>query len=125
MDLPSEPMQLRLDHLDPLEHWQVFAEAVHKRLLKGKEHYGNCGFERSLRELVAEIDEEVLDVCGWAFLLWYRIAALRKQLLTPGASNCSADLATDAAPVQERQEDENNNGDQDRSISPPEGRPMK
>ena len=57
-----------------------FAAAVTARLEKGREAYGDQSFSRPPGELVGEIKEELVDVCGWAFILWSRLHDLEQRL---------------------------------------------
>jgi len=62
---------------NPLAAWPQFMEAVRLRMEKARQAYGDASFSRPLAELAGEVEEELLDVCGWAFILWCRIAAIR------------------------------------------------
>jgi hypothetical protein len=57
-----------------------FIGRVHGRLEAGAEQYGEASFRRPVGELAGEIEEELLDVCGWAFILWTRVRRLRGVL---------------------------------------------
>lgn len=57
--------------------WGQFASDVGARLDQGAREYGDRSFSKDPRVLVMEIEEELLDVAGWAFILWTRIRALR------------------------------------------------
>ena len=57
--------------------WRLFASNVAARLEAKKQKYGDRSFSREPLELVREIEEELLDVSGWAFILWSRIHDLR------------------------------------------------
>ena len=54
-----------------------FAAAVEARCEKGAATYGDASFGRPVAELLDEVEEELLDVAGWAFVLWTRLRALR------------------------------------------------
>jgi len=56
-----------------LDAWPEFMEAIKERLEAGKREYGDSSFIRPASELAGEIEEELLDVTGWAFFLWLRI----------------------------------------------------
>ena len=56
--------------------FHAFGEAVAARLDKGRREYGDRSFDRPTRELLAEIEEELLNVCGWSFVLSRRIRRL-------------------------------------------------
>jgi hypothetical protein len=46
------------------------------RLEAGARSYGEASYRREPAELVDEIEQELLDVCGWAFILWCRLRRL-------------------------------------------------
>ncbi len=60
--------------------WQRFAAAVEKRLRAGQRAYGDASLSAHPRALLDEVAEELEDVCGWSFMLWLRLRALRKRL---------------------------------------------
>lgn len=62
---------------DPLSDWPAFVERAGRRLADGRRTYGDRSFSRAPRELVREIEEELLDVAAWSFILWTRVRALR------------------------------------------------
>ena len=66
--------------LRPLAAWPEFMEAIRQRLEKGKKEYGDSSFTRPPPELAEEIEEEILDICGWAFFLWLRMHNIKSFL---------------------------------------------
>ena len=75
---------------NPLDRWPEFAGTVRARLEKGQVEYGDASFKRPPDELLGEIEEELADVCGWAFVLWCRIYKLREKLVEAGVDTASA-----------------------------------
>jgi hypothetical protein len=65
---------------DPLDAFPAFAAAVRARLEHGRVTFGETGFAREPSELVGGIREELLDVCGWSFVLASRIDAIGAAL---------------------------------------------
>ena len=65
---------------DPLSHWPRFAELVESRQRAGRIEYGDRSFSRDPLELVGEIEEEIADVAGWAFVLFVRLQRVREAL---------------------------------------------
>jgi hypothetical protein len=63
---------------DPLDGFPSFIDRVRSRLAAGREAYGDESFLRPIAELLNEIEEELLDVCGWSFVLWERLQAMKK-----------------------------------------------
>ena len=72
---------------NPLDRWPDFAGTVLSRLEKGQTEYGDTSFQRPRQELIGEIEEELADVCGWAFVLWCRIRGLQKAVHADGDSD--------------------------------------
>ena len=62
---------------DALARWPAFAESVRVRLEAGRAAYGDRSFSRPPAELVAELQQEALDLAGWGFVLWCRLEAMR------------------------------------------------
>lgn len=60
--------------------WLEFVGVLHKRLEAGELAYGDASFEKAPTQLIGEIAEELLDVCGWAFVLWVRLQRLQARL---------------------------------------------
>lgn len=56
--------------------FEDFAARIRGRLEVGKREYGDSSFRRPMVELVGEIQEELLDVAGWAFILYSRLERL-------------------------------------------------
>lgn len=62
------------------EDWGQFAETLYMRLEAGEREYGDVSFTRPPAEVAAEIEQELLDVCGWAFVLWCRMRRVTSRL---------------------------------------------
>jgi len=62
---------------------------LRKRLEAGAREYGEISFRREPSELIGEIEEELLDVCGWAFILWCRLRRLQAVLRPESGPNSS------------------------------------
>ena len=80
---------------DPLCLWIDFGAAMRQRLEQGRKTYGDRSFQRPPAELLAEIQEELLDIAGWGFIAWTRLEELKNSL-----QRCAEPLAptTSAAP---------------------------
>jgi hypothetical protein len=61
---------------DPLAAWPAFAAEVRSRLEAGRAAYGDRSFAAEPAALVAELEQEALDLAGWGFVLWCRLRAL-------------------------------------------------
>jgi hypothetical protein len=62
-----------------------FIRDVNARLERGRVTYSDRSFSRDPAELLSEIEEELLNVCGWSFLLWCRIHRLGRWRTMTGA----------------------------------------
>jgi len=63
-----------------LRSWPEFSAHVSSRLEAGRGSYGDASFRKSLDALAGEVEEELLDVAGWSFILWTRVRGLRERL---------------------------------------------
>ena len=61
-------------------HFEKFMLKLEARLLQGQIEYGESSFTRPLIELVGEVQEELEDVSGWAYLLWVRMEKLKQKI---------------------------------------------
>ena len=53
--------------------WGQFSRLIKERLAEGMRAYGNRSFSKDPVESLGELEEELLDVCGWAFVLHERL----------------------------------------------------
>jgi len=65
---------------DPLSSWPVFVAEASSRLEAGRLDYGDRSFTLPPAELAREVEEELLDVAAWAFILWTRIRTIREAV---------------------------------------------
>lgn len=65
---------------DPLEDFAAFAAEARARLDAGRLAYGDASFSKPPAELVAELQQEALDLAGWGFVLWCRLERMRRAL---------------------------------------------
>lgn len=79
--------------------WTVFSGAVLRRLGNGHRDYGDRSFHRHPIELLDEVQEELLDVNGWSFILWKRLQGVRRGLACWRCPHCGkpVDLTEAAA----------------------------
>jgi len=62
------------------KHFNKFVKLLDERLKKGFEEYGDASFDRENIDLIGEIEEELLDVCGWSVIMFAKLEELRKKL---------------------------------------------
>jgi hypothetical protein len=66
--------------------FREFSTLVRNRLAQGREMYGDESFKRPPLELVGEIEQELLDVYAWSFILWSRLQRVTRKLDAPGSA---------------------------------------
>ena len=57
-----------------------FVVELKTRLQAGADEYGDLSFSSDPKELVKEIQEELLDVANWSFILYCRLNAIKRTL---------------------------------------------
>jgi hypothetical protein len=65
---------------DDLTKVPEFFSRVRIRLANGSADYGGSAHRKSSPELLGEIEEELLDVCGWSYFLWLKVRGMRSRL---------------------------------------------
>jgi hypothetical protein len=60
------------------DSYPVFCAEVQKRLEVGAREYGDGSFRKPDAALVREIEQELLDVMGWGFILWCKVRGLAR-----------------------------------------------
>lgn len=66
---------------DPLESFPRFVAAVQRKLEAGRAfELTNPAVERPAGELIAEIQDELADVCGWSACLWAKLEAMWERI---------------------------------------------
>jgi hypothetical protein len=61
----------------------VFVDMAAERFEKGAVAYGDKSFSQEPGELVRQIDEEIVDICGWSFVLHTRVRRLVEAVEEP------------------------------------------
>ena len=64
-----------------IEKFPQFAAAVRARLEAGRLAYKDSSFERPLVQLIEELRQEALDLCGWSFIVWARMERLERLVM--------------------------------------------
>lgn len=59
---------------------EKFFRKINARLTEGQKLYGETGFAGPALDTVAEIEEELLDIAGWGYILWVKLGRLRSAL---------------------------------------------
>lgn len=62
------------------ESWAEFVARVEKRLEAGAKEYGDASLRAPPAKLAGEVEEELLDVMGWGFLLWRRMRVIAERV---------------------------------------------
>lgn len=60
--------------------WSTFQAELTRRMEAGAREYGDASFHKTAPRTLTEIQEELLDVCGWGFILYVRLERLRAEL---------------------------------------------
>lgn len=60
--------------------WPDFVTSLSARLRVGAKTYGDKSFTRPLSELLEEIEQELLDQAGWAFIAYCRLQEMKRAL---------------------------------------------
>lgn len=60
--------------------WEQYVELVRCRMLAAEADYQGRGFDLPSEATIEEIEQELLDVFGWGFLLWRRMQAAKRAL---------------------------------------------
>lgn len=68
------------------DEFKAFMREILVRMEAGHQEYGDKSFLKPPLALVEEIKEEVLDVCGWAFILYRRVSKLAEKAAELDAS---------------------------------------
>lgn len=63
-----------------MEEFEDFVRLVQTRLSAGAKEYGDRSFSRKPLDLMNEIQEELLDICGWSFVLFTRLKKVQNAL---------------------------------------------
>jgi hypothetical protein len=63
-----------------VESWTHFSERVASRLEAGRREYGDRSFSKEPKAILAEVEQELFDVCGWSFILWCRLQTMSAAL---------------------------------------------
>jgi len=80
-----------------LDDYADFTQILLSRLAVGRETYGIASLHKSDEALREDISQELLDVCGWSFLLWYKLQQQQermKQLETGGHTDVPSHCPT-------------------------------
>ena len=64
------------------EVFSGFISKLHSRMNIGHEEYGDESFDRPLLALINEIEEELLDICGWGMITYSRIHDIKGKITT-------------------------------------------
>ena len=67
-------------NMKELAGFPLFRRKVLSRLQVGSREYGNGSFSRDPLSLLTEVKEELLDVCGWSYILFQRLERIERAL---------------------------------------------
>jgi len=72
----------RMEAPEWVEHFPPFIKILTERLKQGHIDYGNKSFSRDPLALIEEVQEELLDIVGWSFITYVRIAKIKSEIRT-------------------------------------------
>lgn len=61
-------------------NYRLFTIQLEERLYKGADSYGDLSFTRPCPELIGEVEQELMDICGWSFIVWCRLRKIREAM---------------------------------------------
>jgi len=73
--------------MDHFEQWGAFMGQVYRRLEQGEQAYHGLSFQREPVDLAVEVEQEILDLAAWSFILWTRLRAIKAKLEKSEADN--------------------------------------
>lgn len=62
------------------QQYPEFCAAIEKRLHVGAVDYGDKSFDLDSPTVMEEIEQEILDINGWSFILWVRSRRVKEAL---------------------------------------------
>ena len=65
------------------ESFDAFVAQVRSKCERGAQEYGDKSFDKEPHALVSELQQELLDICGWGWILWRRLERMRDALEPP------------------------------------------
>ena len=63
------------------KYFKPFVKALYFKMQEGYKVHTDKSFSKPPENLLAEIQEECLDICGWGLVLWIRLEELRNKLI--------------------------------------------
>ena len=57
-----------------------FLQQVEAKMDRGRTEYGDKSFYKPDGILLGDIQEELIDVCGWSIILWTKIEKLKSSI---------------------------------------------
>ena len=65
---------------DTIMDMEAYISQLKGRMAKGNHEYKEISFSKDPEELIQEIQEELLDVSNWGFILWQRLERIREVM---------------------------------------------
>ncbi len=69
------------------------AKAILRRLKKAAKEYGDASYDRTVAELLGEIELEMQDLVGWPFIIWRKMQTLPVAERTPQTKQAAEALS--------------------------------
>ena len=77
---PTKPHNTAANHLGWRLEFQEFLQKLEQKVEAGALAYGDRSFNLPADHLATELEAELIDICGWGFVLWVRMQRLRDSL---------------------------------------------
>ncbi len=62
------------------KYFKPFVDKLDAKMLEGYKEYGDVSFNRKSTDLIKEIEQELLDICGWSLILWVHLNELKLKV---------------------------------------------
>jgi hypothetical protein len=64
----------------PRDEFEKFVALLEKKLDVGAQQYGDASFSKHGVKIIDDVMEELMDVCGWSFVLYVKVNRLKERL---------------------------------------------
>ena len=65
-----------------MDQFERFQQQVRERMEMGRKESGDRSFDAQGLALVEEVRQELLDVCGWSYILWHKLGRVAGAIKT-------------------------------------------
>lgn len=65
---------------DKIDKLPAFMDRVHRKMIRGQAEFEDRSFSYDPIRLLNEIQDELVDVCGWSYTLWRRLEDMKDEI---------------------------------------------